>query len=190
MATKYYESEQCFRRYENVIVQAVLSYPQEVRFKPEVRSIATDEARCRDAISSWRRKKWISSVDQAAYQNAVNDIVVWSSLGYICVGPSVVLKIHRQKMRGLDTKVKVDSLVVYPFANEESEPEEKDPYLTELQFNSLSLEQAVDMLDKNKHRGPYLIQNTPENLLRTQNAIGDRMNVAFVINKEGLIQIF
>ena len=57
-------------------------------------------------------------------------------------------------------------------------------------FNSLSISAAVEMIDTGLHSGPYICENTLDNLSSVVAAIEGRMNVVYVINKEGKIQIF
>ena len=54
----FYRSEECFRRYEKVLAQALESYPNTVRFTSRRRQATTDAARCADAITSYTRTRW------------------------------------------------------------------------------------------------------------------------------------
>ncbi len=53
----FYKSVQCFRRYELAIAKALRDYPTPVRFKT-ARSVNTDQARCADAITNYRKQRW------------------------------------------------------------------------------------------------------------------------------------
>lgn len=178
MSQKYYDSEKCFRRYEAVIIQAVIAYPEEVRFKPTVRTINTDAARCRDAITSWRLNRWQAAICPVAYKVTLRELTAWSRLGFVCIGP----------------KTSVRRTVSVSVVRPDDEPIDDIPDDIELpviheDIQRRTIAEAVVMIDDGLHPGPYYCTSSAENIALVREAIGDRMNVAFVCNGEGLMQI-
>jgi len=192
----FYESEACFRRYENYIIQAIIAYPEEVRFEPQGRAAVTDATRCRDAITAWRKYQWQAALDPVAYKVILADLTAWTSMGFVCLGSRQVLKVMRKELNTTEQK---DALKL---AMQSMKPKSKmanvvdENFLADIaaeetaNFLSLSIERAVELIDEGTHAGPYVCENTPDNLSRAQQAIGERLNVVYVINKEGKIQIF
>ncbi len=191
----FYESEKCFRRYENYIIQALIAYPEEVRFEPQGKRAAnTDATRCRDAITSWRKNKWPSDLDPLAYKTKLADLTAWTNMGFICVGSRRVLRILRTSQSEDKQKAKLGLFIKSMTAPKKSSTVDED-YLAQVMqetvedFSKQPIEKAVMMIDEGLHAGPYFCENTDENLERVKLAIGDRLNVVFVINSEGKIQI-
>jgi hypothetical protein len=194
MAHQFYETEKCFRRYENYIHQALIAYPEEIRFEPEVRTAATDAARCRDAITAWRHKKWASNLDAVAYKEQLRNLTAWQYMGYVCVGPRELMKIARSEpdpdVKRLKSKLAMEKLKLPPKLSKSPEQLEEIAKDAQQDFNALPIQEAVEMIDTGLHAGPYICENTLNNLSSVVKAVEGRMNVVYVINKEGKIQIF
>lgn len=84
-------TEKAFRRYEDVIHQAVDSYPICVAFEP-TGSISTFTARLRDAILSLYRYEWSTKIDTVKFRNIYNDLVVSHQLNKVVIGSSKLIK--------------------------------------------------------------------------------------------------
>lgn len=84
----YYASEQCFRRYENIIAKALEEYPNSVRFKSPNRKCTTDAARCQNAISFYRTNQWPSTHTVFAFFEE-RPLSVWIEKDYCVIGPAV-----------------------------------------------------------------------------------------------------
>lgn len=192
--TPFYESESCFRRYEPHIIQAVIAYPEEIRFEPSHRSLNTDASRCRDAITSWRKYKWTSTLDPVAYSTVLRDLTVWASMGYVCVGSKAVMKVLRKDIAMDAKRVQLGGLIKELLSptvpSLDNAQREERAIATEVEFQSLSIEEAVEELDAGRYTKPYVCENTEENLSRVQTAISDRLNVVYAVRKDGKIQIF
>lgn len=194
MAHSFYESEKCFRRYENYIHQALLAYPEEIRFEPEVRSAATDSARCRDAITAWRQKQWASNLEVTAYKEQLKHLTAWQYLGFVCIGHKDLMKIARREfnpeVKQLKTKLMMEKLKQPPKLSKSIEELAEIEAEAEQEFNSLPIPEAIELIDKGQNDSPYICENTIDNLSEVVAAIEGRLNVVYVINKEGKIQIF
>lgn len=88
MATPYFKSENCFRRYEKVIAQLTERFPREVRFRSK-RKPVTDAARLRDAINSFRDRNWHTElIDRTRFMDTVyGHYAVEVVDDYVVVGP-------------------------------------------------------------------------------------------------------
>jgi hypothetical protein len=82
----YYSSEQAFRIYEPIIIQAITAIPNAISFvtKDKTRKATTDAARCRDAISAWRVRRWPSPIGTVAA--LANDLRTWEYEGRCYIG--------------------------------------------------------------------------------------------------------
>lgn len=197
MSQPYHQTERCFRLYETYIIQALISYPSEVRFVPERRSIKTDTARCRDAITSWRENKWDSALDPTAYAKQLRELTVWESLGHVCLGPKrlkaiVVAQASPEEIKHtknlIVNELKEELLVI----NDDGEymlPQHEPKFPHEV-AETWTIEEAVEKIDSGDWTFPLCFPNTPDNLALVISSIGERLNVVYVINKEGDIQIF
>lgn len=83
----YHQSENCFRRYEPIIREAIKAYPKAVSFKTD-RSANTDAARCRDAIKSYRLYSWEVHDPHtfASLKDPRYTLNVWQADGKVIVG--------------------------------------------------------------------------------------------------------
>lgn len=83
---EYYQTEECFRRYELVIATALRKYPEPVRFKSSKRKITTDSARCSNAITSYRTNRWLTSDPIfAEFENC--PLACWIDRDVCVIGP-------------------------------------------------------------------------------------------------------
>lgn len=90
----FYSTEQCFRRYEEFLIQAVHSFPTEIRVTDTTRAASTNQARCRDAISSWKAERWSSSVDYNTYARVIDQLRCWQYYGQVFVGAKSLAKLY------------------------------------------------------------------------------------------------
>lgn len=82
----YYASEQAFRLYEPILLQAIQSLPNAICFTSSnrARQASTDSARCSDAISAWRCNRWDSPLSQVAA--LATDLRVWTYNERVYIG--------------------------------------------------------------------------------------------------------
>jgi hypothetical protein len=235
---EHHSSEANFRRYENAITTACLTYPKEVFLRNEGLALSTDTTRCRDAIASFREHKWTSTIDAVAYTPVLNAITTIPFLNHVIIlrrqlsrllvkkwrhdkqrdgridvanrNAVTIMDLHdafykevayvnrmstgktailRQFPIGINTTDKsiLDQFIVPFVTPANTEPmsnygEEEKTY---------TIPEMVDMLDKGITNRHFLVDNTPENLQEVAACVGDRMNVAFVIEKSNnKIRIF
>jgi hypothetical protein len=83
---EYYASENAFRLYEPVLIQAIISIPHPISFvsKNQARCAATDAARCRDTIASWKVNRWESPISKAAAR--LSELRVWEFDDRVYIG--------------------------------------------------------------------------------------------------------
>lgn len=81
----FFQSERCFRRYEEVIAQAIHSFPKTVRFTSPRRP-TTDVARLRDALRTYKKKRWPASFKYEDYIRIEAFLKVWIDRNEICIG--------------------------------------------------------------------------------------------------------
>ena len=84
----FYQSEDCFRRYETIIAKALEKYPESVRFKSGSRKNTTDSARCVNAIASYKRNQWPTSYPILARLEDIQ-LSVWLEKDYCVIGPAI-----------------------------------------------------------------------------------------------------
>jgi hypothetical protein len=115
-------------------------------------------------------------------------------MGYVCVGPRELMKIARSEpdpdVKRLKSKLAMEKLKLPPKIAKTPEQLEEIAQDKQQDFNSLPISEAVEMIDTGLHTGPYVCENTIDNLSVVVKAIEGRLNVVYVINKEGKIQIF
>ena len=84
----FYQSEDCFRRYEAIIAKALEKYPESVRFKSSARKNSTDAARCGNAITAYQRNQWPTAYPiLAELEN--RKLSVWLEKDHCVIGPAV-----------------------------------------------------------------------------------------------------
>jgi len=118
--------ESSFRKYEHFITQAVNAYPKCVAVYPQSLGIAsaTFACRCRDAITSYRQHRWISTIDDRKF-NDVGVLLVVSERdnGSILIGSREAMHTPKHSVRDyvaatetpvlhLDTKAEKDFLML------------------------------------------------------------------------------
>ena len=82
----YYATENAFRLYEPIIIQAIASVPNAISFTSAAgaRRATTDAARCRDALSSWRVRRWSSAI--APHAAIVATLRTWTYKERVFIG--------------------------------------------------------------------------------------------------------
>jgi hypothetical protein len=214
---RFFESEACFRRYEHYITEACLTFPKEVFFRTKEFSIFTDSARCRDAITSFKISKWPSSVDPIAYAPVLNQITVVTFMGYVVLVDRKRLKLLRKMWRSEIANggssiadCEADSIIhaQQVFTHELSRavafstpslsehdakitPYVPEPKLTLEEFLEWNVEDAINAINSGEVHYRYTCPFTPEMELRVRELIGDKLNVAYVVdNGNNNINIF
>lgn len=85
----YYKTEQCFRRYEAVLTEALRQWPKKIKFKTD-RALSTDAARCRDAVSAFRANNWIPKQHADLFQKVKEGSIrlkIDIEDNYVTIGP-------------------------------------------------------------------------------------------------------
>lgn len=210
----WYASEECFRRYETVITAAIKEWPQIVKFKTG-RAVSTDAARCRDAISSLRLEKWPSDFNFDPHYPKVAKLSTMTEY-YVYVGPRAELVKLRKRMEhasmfgsGNDwdheiTEVTMKEVelfqaldrprrevkVTLPHLGEEHvEDEDEEP--ADVSYDGLELSAIIELIDSGKTTRPHFLDISDDNITCVTQLIGDRLNVAWVIDKrQNQIRIF
>lgn len=205
----YYESEACFRRYENYITEACLTYPKEVFFRTEGLSLVTDAARGRDAITSFRTNKWASSIDPVAYASVLMQITVFPFMGYAvilhktrlqflrklwrkegrngkyCVAEHVAENvIQARRMYEQELSRALDSVKIATKANQPMSGDiVVEDEITPDEFLMYNIEDAVNAINEGKVNLTYTCKWSEEVEFRVRNAVGEKLNVVYVVDK-------
>lgn len=116
----WHESENCFRRYEQIIAAACKSYPIPIAFDPAPLSVATFSARLRDAINAQAKNHWPSSlINQDAFARLVTDFKVCIFNGAVYLAP----KSFKTKSEPLPTSLTPNQSTDFAFAIDYCEPD-------------------------------------------------------------------
>ncbi len=96
---EYYASENAFRLYEPVLIQALTSIPAPISFvsKNQTRCAATDAARCRDTIAAWKVNRWESPISKVA--SRVAELRVWEYNERVYIGTAHARKEFNEMLR-------------------------------------------------------------------------------------------
>lgn len=208
---RYFDSEACFRNYEKYITEACLTHPTEVFFRRENVALSTDEARCRDAIASFRVAKWSSTVDAAAYSPVLENMTALAFMGMVVIcSKDFAFKLRKKwkaaECAGQPNPSKLEAGYAYQIQVAfESEKREvilemqrkhdatKKPAtgltttpavasMTEVEFAACSIEDAVDHINEGRANYTFVCDLTAENETRVREAVTDKLNVAFIID--------
>ena len=220
----FYESEACFRIYEEPIIQATLGFPKEVFFSSETRMLSTDTARCRDAITSFVINQWTSRIDPVAYAPILKQLAVIPFAGHSVILPKTVRdaltrRWNACKREDKDFLIRLNTpngithskyaltqeiaLVREAIARSEArkalsgakQPTIEDaalpPACTPIEFLTYDLQRAVDMINSGEVKYEYSLPISDENITAVKAAIADKLNVAFIADRQSnLIRIF
>lgn len=170
--SEFHASERCFRRYEPVIRQALQSFPVAVKFKPQL-AITTEVARCRDAITSYRRNTW-PVPDEALFASLKDPrfrLNVWNvDSEHVLVGDK----------SSFETTFDVRS------ADGFSAAADVEYRHVVLEIESLThLEYIIELIDSGVF--PFSVSLSEHLLPDAQRLIGDRLNVGCHVENSRLI---
>jgi hypothetical protein len=175
----FYKSERCFRRYEPAIKYAVDKFPAEISFRPQGgRTVATEKARCSDAITSWLKNRW--ETNTPLDPEKVGELVVYEfGDGFVRIASKHTRGLAMDKLRPIS-----DLTITHVT------PEQIQPHLNVSELSDITnVAELIEALDSGKSSNPVSIPFSDENLKKVINAISGRLNVAYYI-KDDKINIF
>lgn len=160
----FYQSERCFRRYEHIIQKALEDYPNTVRFKSPGRSPETDAARCRDAITSYKRHRW--PVSSTVFNNIDEQYLkVWVDRAIVCVGGTVDPD-KVQVITSEDSNGQIKAIPAFPSTHE----------------HVLAL---IDLINENVLATPILVSHTWNQTI--QEHTKGMLNISVRVESDGVI---
>ena len=182
--TDFYRSERNFRRYEPPITAACSAYPNAIRFAPpnSNRSITTDKARLRDAITAWCDGRW--ETDACVTPDKMRDLTVWievfNGIEHILVGPRKVGTARRATYKILSRANEPLSIETIPTALVDSSTPQP------LAIPE-SLSARINALDAGEITERFTYPFTPELHAEITSLIANKLNVQIVLRDNTII---